>query len=113
MSLFARLSAQNDAFALRRVMARAEGAETADPEPLTFGSASVAKRLLSGQARFGGVTQTLSAGQTPFGKGGAGWENEAHSFIWLDDLATLASDEAQALAQSWTADWLKRSGQGQ
>ena len=112
MSLFARLSAQSDAFTLRRVLARAEGADTADPEPLTFGSAAVAKRLLAGQARFGGVSQTLSAGQSPFGKGGTGWENEAQSFVWLDDLATLASDDAQALAQSWTADWLTRSGRG-
>jgi uncharacterized heparinase superfamily protein len=113
MSLFTRLSQQSDAFALRRVMARARAPEHADPEPLTFGSAAVARRILEGQVRFGGVTQTLSAGRSPFGKGGSEWEREAHSFIWLDDLATLASDEAQTLAQTWTTKWMRRFGEGQ
>jgi len=113
MSLLDRLADRANAVALRRIATRVAATDAdVEPEPLSFGSSAVAERLLKGELRFGGVSKTTAQGVAPFGLGGVLWEREAHSFIWLDDLATLASDDAQALARAWTAEWLKRFGTG-
>ncbi|MEO8530913.1 MAG: hypothetical protein ABI459_06805, partial [Deltaproteobacteria bacterium] len=113
MTLLTRLVDHRHAVALRRLATRVS-ADDADcaPEPFSFGSSVVATRLVAGRLRFGGESKEAAPGVSPFGLGSAMWEREAQTFGWLDDFATLASDEAQATARAWTADWLKKSGTG-
>ncbi|MDJ0824491.1 MAG: heparinase II/III family protein [Rhodobacter sp.] len=83
------------------------------PEPRTIGRYARGKQLCAGNFLFAG--QLVEAPETSL------WElgitdpealAEMHGFTWLDDLAACGDARARDRAQAWTADWVRRFGQG-
>ncbi len=86
----------------------------AEPEPRLIGSAARGQQLLSGQIHLAGH---LVEGLNPWTLGRAAPDDPAfnaalHGFIWLDDLAALATRPAQIAMRDWTLGWIARYGRG-
>ncbi len=99
--------------AMRAVRARPAGGFVSQPEPRTIGSVSRGLQLVAGNFLFAGTLVEdsenaiwdISMPDLPF-------EEEAHGFRWLDDLAALGDARAQARAQEWLSGWIVRYGRG-
>lgn len=83
------------------------------PEPRTIGLYARGKQLVAGNF-ISGATVIESPGvpiwDVPFAD--PALHNEAHGFVWLEDLAALGDARAQDRAQDWTFDWITRFGAG-
>ena len=83
------------------------------PPPSFAGSIAHARQLLAGNLLFDG--QVIAAGERDLWEITApseSFQDAAHGFDWLDDLAVLPSGEGRALAQTWVSGWLTRYGRG-
>ncbi|MDG1458225.1 MAG: heparinase II/III family protein [Pseudoprimorskyibacter sp.] len=84
------------------------------PEPRTLGAYARGRQLLSGNLHFAGMlVQAPGATLWEVAPPDPAWEEELHSFAWLDDLAAVPEPVAAKLAQTWVWGWLNRFATGQ
>ncbi len=84
------------------------------PEPRTIGLYSRGKQLMSGNFMASG--HLIAAPDRPIWEVAAAnseFEQEAHGFGWLDDLAAVGDQAAKARAQDWLWQWIALYGKGQ
>ncbi len=83
------------------------------PEPRSIGSFAKGRQLCAGNILLAGhlveaPDQSLWAIAPP----SLTFEDAAHGFAWLDDLAAVGDQLARRKAQEWTFDWIDRYGRG-
>ncbi|MGB0440187.1 MAG: heparinase II/III family protein, partial [Paracoccaceae bacterium] len=84
------------------------------PEPHTLGAYARGRQLLEGNLHFAGMlVQAPDTALWDVAPPDLAWEEELHSFGWLDDLATVPDPAAQHLAQLWVLGWLDRFHKGE
>ncbi|MCY4462604.1 MAG: heparinase II/III family protein [Albidovulum sp.] len=87
--------------------------EAVRAEPWPSGSADKGRSLLEGAYYFNGVRFDIQESSIwDIRHDREGLQETVQSFDWLDDLASLRSLEAVAMARKWTGDWLSRFGAG-
>ncbi|MEL6914891.1 MAG: heparinase II/III family protein [Pseudomonadota bacterium] len=95
-------------------MGRPATAFVSQPEPRSIGHFAKGKQLLAGNYLFAGYLVEAAPGTslwqvTPPSDA---FSEDAHGFLWLDDLAAVGDGTARALAQDWAAGWIDEFGRG-
>lgn len=117
--------APSDAFSARRTrwrnrvaarwatLARPATGFVSQPEPRTIGSFARGKQLIAGNVMFAGhLVQAPGKLLWDIKAPDQAFEDAAHGFGWLDDLAAVGDVAARQLAQAWLQAWMTRYGQG-
>ncbi|MEM6477656.1 MAG: heparinase II/III family protein [Pseudomonadota bacterium] len=105
---------------ITRLHARAAGlgrpvtAFVSQPEPRSIGHFAKGKQLVAGNYLFSGYLVEAGAGTSLWSLDppAIGFAEDAHGFIWLDDLAAVGDLAARELAQAWTFEWIETFGRG-
>lgn len=98
-----------------RMSARARSATgfVSQPEPRAVGSFARGRQLLAGNYMFSGhVVEAPGAMIWDLEPPDDGYQEEIHSFGWLDDLAAVGESNTRQLAQKWVWGWTERYGRG-
>ncbi|MEM6896321.1 MAG: heparinase II/III family protein [Pseudomonadota bacterium] len=95
-------------------LGRPATAFVSQPEPRSIGHFAKGKQLLAGNYLFAGDLVEAKRGQGIWSLAppSLAFEEDAHGFVWLDDLAAVGDVEARKLAQDWTFEWIARYGTG-
>ncbi|MGC9417780.1 MAG: heparinase, partial [Rhodovulum sp.] len=87
-------------------LARPSTGIVSQPEPRSIGSFARGRQLCAGNFLFGGAqVEAPGVAIWDIDMPGPRFEEEAHGFTWLDDLAAAGDGAARARAQGWTLDW--------
>ncbi|MEO0676536.1 MAG: heparinase II/III family protein [Pseudomonadota bacterium] len=105
---------------LTRLHARIAGlgqpvtAFVSQPEPRSIGHFAKGRQLVSGNYLFAGFLVEARPGTSLWQveAPSSAFLEEAHGFMWLDDLAAVGDGQARTLAQNWTFGWIDRYGGG-
>ncbi|MBN9888375.1 heparinase II/III family protein [Salipiger abyssi] len=82
-------------------------------EPRSTGSFAKGRQLCAGNLMFAGhLVEAPDAMIWDLDTPDAAWEEEIHSFRWLDDLAAAGDARARGVAQTWLWGWIARYGSG-
>ena len=99
--------------ALRATRARPVTAFVSQPEPRTIGSFARGRQLTAGNFVFAGhLVQQPDTSIWDLPSPDAGFTEELHGFVWLDDLAAAGDAPARQRAQDWLSGWIERFGNG-
>ncbi|KAA8614051.1 heparinase II/III family protein [Salipiger aestuarii] len=83
------------------------------PEPRSTGRFARGRQLCAGNLMFAGhFVEARGAMIWDLATPDAAWDEEIHSFRWLDDLAAVGDMRARAVAQDWLWGWIDRYGNG-
>ena len=99
--------------ARRAALARPVTAFVSQPEPRTIGSFARGRQLCAGNFVFAGhLVQDADSSIWAIDPPDAGFAEEIHGFVWLDDLAAAGDADARKKAQDWLGGWILRYGRG-
>lgn len=95
-------------------MGRPATAFVSQPEPRSIGHFAKGKQLIAGNYLFAGYLVETAPGTSLWDVAAPSdtFAEEAHGFLWLDDLAAVGDGAARALAQDWAAGWIREFGRG-
>ncbi|WP_132464029.1 heparinase II/III family protein [Rhodovulum marinum] len=94
-------------------LARPASGIVSQPEPRSIGSFARGRQLCAGNFLFGGAqVEAPGVAIWELDMPGPRFEEEAHGFTWLDDLAAAGDGAARTRAQGWTLAWVDRFGRG-
>ncbi len=100
-------------YAWASAMARPATGFVSQPEPRTIGSFARGRQLVAGNFLFAGhLVEDTQADMWEIQMPDAGFEEELHGFIWLDDLAAVGDLDARRRAQAWLRGWIALYGSG-
>ncbi|MEM1236255.1 MAG: heparinase II/III family protein [Pseudomonadota bacterium] len=104
---------------MTRIHARIAGlgrpatAFTHQPEPRSIGHFAKGRQLVAGNVLFAGyLVETNGVPLWAIEPPTLAFAEEAHGFVWLDDLAAVGDGPARQLAQDWTFQWIDQYGRG-
>lgn len=99
--------------ARRAARAAAATGFQSNPEPRTVGSFARGRQLAAGNLMFAGhlieAPKTVLWDIIPPDQA---FEEETHSFAWLDDMAAVTELHTRKAAQEWVWGWIERYGDG-
>lgn len=83
------------------------------PEPRSIGSFAKGRQLSAGNILLAGsLVEAPDVSIWSISPPSQVFEEAAHGFAWLDDLAAVGDLKARGKAQDWTFDWIDRYGRG-
>ncbi len=95
-------------------MKRPATAFNSQPEPRWIGHFAKGRQLVAGNYLFAGYLVEAGANTLLWDvpPPAPSFEEDAHGFLWLDDLAAVGDGRARELAQAWSYAWIARYGRG-
>ncbi|MEM8591051.1 MAG: heparinase II/III family protein [Pseudomonadota bacterium] len=95
-------------------LGRPATAFVSQPEPRSIGHFAKGRQIIAGNYLFAGYLVEAGRGHSiwQLDPPAAPFEEEAHGFVWLDDLAAVGDTQARKLAQDWTFEWIELYGRG-
>ena len=83
------------------------------PQPRTIGSFARGRQLSAGNIQFAGdLVESPDCRLWQIRMPSRAFEQEAHGFAWLDDLAAVGDLPARQTAQKWIWEWIAKFGRG-
>lgn len=83
------------------------------PQPRTIGSFARGRQLSAGNIQFAGdLIESPDCRLWQIRMPSRAFEQEAHGFAWLDDLAAVGDLPARQTAQKWIWEWIAKFGRG-